>query len=293
MNQNKYSIRDLERLTGVKTHTIRMWEKRYGIIQPERSNTNIRSYSDTDLQKLLNICILNHNGYKISHIAEMSPDQVSSAVSILSEKESLVDADINSMVVAAIELHEEEFDRVLNSCLLKLGFENTFCEVIFPLFEKLSVMWQIGRINACQERFITNLVRQKLLVATDGLVGGIDESKGSYLMFMPAGHEDEIGLLYANYITRKSGYQVVYLGPSVPFDHIQRIGNPDKFDQLFISLSLPMRSDEIISYVEQLRSVFSKQEIHVVTPKEHEPHGDPDGFFHYSDYEDFRIKLLS
>lgn len=285
MNLVRYSIRDLERLTGIKAHTIRMWEKRYAVIHPQRTQTNIRYYTDSDLQKLLNISILNHNGLKISQIADLSEEEIVKEVSKISDIQGQVDADINKMIMAAIELHEEQFDRVLNSCLLKLGFEKTFCEIIFPLFEKLSVMWQIGRINACQERFITNLVRQKLLVATDGLSGSIDESKGLFLLFMPAGHENEIGLLFANYLLRKNKYQVVYLGPGVPYQHLSRMQNTDRYDSLLVSLNHAVEPRELQSYIQQLRVIFPNQSIHLTINKNQETIVAPEGVNLYSDYE--------
>lgn len=292
MNTVKYSIKDLERLTGIKTHTIRMWEKRYGIIQPDRTETNIRFYKDADLQKLLNISILNKNGRKISHISAMTEEEIAMGVSSLSVNHELVDADINSMVMAALGLQEDQFEEVLNSCLIKLGFERTFCEVIFPLFDKLGIMWQIGRINACQERFITNLVRQKLLVAIDGIVGPGEDSKGTFLLFMPVGHDNDIGLLFANYLIRKNGYKVVYLGTSVPFEHLKKLDYPEKFSQLFISLSLAVSLPEISQYINQLREVFSKQAIHVTNTFGSDYSSSDKNSMFYIDYETF-IKFIT
>lgn len=291
MNPVKYSIRDLERLTGVKAHTIRMWEKRYGVVEPHRTKTNIRYYSDQDLQKLLNVCLLNQQGYKISHIAEMSEDEIISQVASLSEQDGQVDADINHMVLAAIDLQEEQFDRVLNSCLLKLGFEKTFSQVIFPLFDKLAVMWQIGRINACQERFLTNLVRQKLLVATDGLSGNIDESKGLFLLFSPADQDHETGLLFANYLLRKNKYQVVYLGASVPFEHLRRLENPARFDKLLLTFDHELEPQNLAALLNQLRSLFLNQEIHLVPKKNQKTLAAYPGVVFHADYESFSQTL--
>lgn len=287
MNPVKYSIKDLERLTGIKTHTIRIWEKRHGIIQPDRTETNIRFYSDKELQQLLNISILNRNGLKISQISEMSQQEIVAAVAKLSFSHELVEADINNMVIAAVDLQEDQFERVLNSCLIKLGFERTFCEVIFPLFEKLGILWQIGRINACQDRFITNLVRQKLLVAIDGLSGTNQEIKGTFLLFMPSGHDYEIGLLFANYLLRKNGYQVVYLGPSVPFEHLERLDYPQKFSNLFIGMSLSVSPKENSKYLKKLRKVFPDQLIHLIHPESLSLSIAEDKCVFYSDYESF------
>jgi MerR family transcriptional regulator, light-induced transcriptional regulator len=262
MNSDKYSIRDLEKLTGIKAHTIRVWEKRYDIIHPERTDTNIRYYTDKELQRLLNISILNRSGYKISHISEMSDEEIITSVAKLSESNELVDADINSMVVAAVELSEDNFERVLNACLIKFGFERTFYEVIFPLFDKIGIMWQIGKLSSCQERFISNLIRQKLLVAIDALVGS-REDLGSFLLFMPADHENEIGLLFANYIIRKRGYQVVYLGPSVPFTHLKRLGSCERFQHIFVNMHLSLTALDLKLYIKKLRTLFPEQDFHV------------------------------
>ena len=262
MNSDKYSIRDLEKLTGIKAHTIRVWEKRYDIIHPERTDTNIRYYTDKELQRLLNISILNRSGYKISHISEMSDEEIITSVAKLSESNELVDADINSMLVAAVELSEDNFERVLNACLIKFGFERTFYEVIFPLFDKIGIMWQIGKLSSCQERFISNLIRQKLLVAIDALVGS-REDLGSFLLFMPADHENEIGLLFANYIIRKRGYQVVYLGPSVPFTHLKRLGSCERFQHIFVNMHLSLTALDLKLYIKKLRTLFPEQDFHV------------------------------
>lgn len=264
MNPVKYSIRDLERITGIKAHTIRMWEKRYGIIMPERTSTNIRYYSDENLQKLLNISILNKNGYKISHISELSNSDIILAVEKLSDTTEGLDASINDLIMAAIDMKEEKIEELLNSSVLNLGFERSFCELVFPLFQKISVFWQIGRINSCQERFVTNLVRQKLLVAIDGLVGQANPYPRNFLVFTPAGEYNEIGLLFANYLIRKSGHEVVYLGPSVPLEHIERLMDEPKFKEILINISLPQVESDYLAYLKSLRQIFPDQKIHII-----------------------------
>ncbi|MFO7617220.1 MAG: MerR family transcriptional regulator, partial [Bacteroidales bacterium] len=199
MKSNKYSITDLERLTGVKTPTIRMWEKRYGIISPERTGSNIRFYSDSDLQRLLNIVFLNRNGFKISLIAEMTDEAISHEITKLSEYPHGDEGWIPSMIQAANELDEEAFERLLNASILKSGFEKSFNNLVFPLLEKIRLLWQINKMSACQERFVKNLVRHKLVVAIDGLAGHSNPDPRNYLLFLPNGQYDEITLLYANY----------------------------------------------------------------------------------------------
>ena len=241
-----------------------MWEKRYGIILPERTSTNIRYYSDKNLQKLLNISILNKNGYKISRISELSDTEIIGEVEQLAGTTEGLDASINNLIMAAIEMQEERIEELLNSSILNIGFEKSFCNLVFPLFHKISVFWQIGRINSCQERFVINLVRQKLLVAIDGLVGQTDPKPRSFLMFTPSGDYSEIGLLFANYLIRKSGHEVVYLGPSVPLEHIERLMDQPKFKEVIINLSLPQVEDDYNAYLDSLIQVFPKQLIHII-----------------------------
>ena len=243
--------------------------------------------NDSDLRKLLNISILNRSGRKISRISILSDIEIVTEVSSLSITNELADADINSLVVAALELQEDQFERVLNSCLIKFGFERTFCHVIFPLFEKLGIMWQIGRLSACQDRFITNLIRQKLLVAIDGLGVAEEDNKGTFILFMPAGHDREIELLFASYLIRKNGYQVLYLGSSVPFEHLEKLEFPQNFSHLFVALSLSVSHTELQNYISQLRKVFPNQLIHLVQSNGKIPPVQDKNCFPYCGFESF------
>lgn len=293
MNPVKYSIKELERLTGIKAHTIRMWEKRFGIIMPERTSTNIRYYSDNNLQKLLNISILNKNGFKISLISEMTSDEIKSEVERISDSLSGLDANINALIIAAIDMREEEIDKILNSSILRIGFERTFCELVFPLFVKITIFWQVGRINSCQERFISNLVRQKLLVAIDGLVGQTNPGHRNFLMFMPAGEYDELGLLFANYLVRKAGHEVAYLGPSVPLEHLQRMSYHTKFNELLLNIYHPQDEKEHKEYLSLLRQIFPYHRVHVIFSGEQPPvnSGDITNIQQYSSFTHFSSML--
>jgi len=268
MDPLRYSIKDLERITGIRAHTIRIWEKRYGIVNPERTSSNIRFYSDQHLQKLLNISILNRHGFKISEISELTDSEIISEVSRISDSSDDSDVNINDMILAAIDLQEDQFEKALNSSILKLGFERTFCDVVFPFLEKISVFWQIGRINACQERFVNNLVKQKLLVAIDGFVGQLSLSPRKFLLYLPSGEYNETGLLFANYLIRKSGHQLVYLGPSVPLDHLNRIPESSKFDELVLTMTQYKADNELPEYLRMLRKIFPEQIVHIIIPGE-------------------------
>jgi DNA-binding transcriptional MerR regulator len=264
MNVQRYSISDLEKLTGIKAHTIRIWEKRYSIISPERTDTNIRFYSVRDLQRLLNISFLNRHGYKISLISGMSDAEIETEVSRMSEKPGADDGYITDLIAAVNDLDEDRFERILNASILKLGFEASFHEVVFPLMEKVALMWQIGKINACQERFVNNLIRHKLVVAIDGLVGQNESTGKTYLLYLPSGHYDEINLLFANYLLRKTGNHVIYLGPSIPLDHLRSLSNREMIHHIVVSINPGYTEKELDQYLHQLALVFPSARITVI-----------------------------
>ena len=199
----KYSIKDLEKLTGIKAHTIRMWEKRYKFLMPERTLTNIRFYSDQDLRSFLNISILNRNGYKISRIVKMKSTEINKKILEITENVHDFDNQVESLIVAMSELDEMKFDKILTTSIIKLGLENTVTQIIYPFFEKIGVLWQIGTINPGQEHFVSNLIRQKLIIAIDGQYDTLAADAKLFLLFLPDGEYHEIGLLYSHYLIKK------------------------------------------------------------------------------------------
>ena len=265
MNIARYSISDLEKLTGIKAHTIRIWEKRYGIISPERTDSNIRFYSVNDLQRLMNITFLNKHGFKISLISGMSDAEVHSQVARLCEMPGAEEGRMADLLKAANDLDEDRFEKILNGSILKLGFEQSFQQVVFPLLEKISLLWQIGKISACQERFVNNLIRHKLVVAIDGMVGHNQSTNKHFLLYLPSGHYDEINLLYANYLLRKVGHQVIYLGPSIPIEHLRSLSNLQIIDHIVVSFSSGYTDRELTAYGEKLAGVFPDKKIFLIT----------------------------
>jgi len=218
-----YSIKDLEKLSGIKAHTIRIWEKRYQLITPERTCTNIRLYSDNDLKRILNISILNRHGLKISHIANLSEAELRDKIVLLSQNTLLKDDQIENLVVAMIDLDEQRFEKHLSASILKIGFEETFHRVVYPLLDKVGMLWQSGTINPAHEHFLTNLIRQKLIVAIDGVMQPQSPTKKVFVLFLPEGELHEIGLLYYYYLIKKKGHKVLYLGSSVPLSDVAEI----------------------------------------------------------------------
>lgn len=234
----KYSIKDLEKISGIKAHTIRMWERRYGLIEPQRTETNIRFYSDCDLKRLLNVSILNHNGIKISHIAGLTDAEIKNRVLDLSIDGRSSSVQIESLMVAMLELDETKFLNGLSSSIIKLGFEVSVETVLFPFLERIGVLWQAGTINPAQEHFISNLIRQKLFVAIDNEMQSPVQNGPRILMFLSEHEQHEIGLLFYNLLARKEGMNVVYLGAGVPLEDlslVHRLRPADVFMTSFIT----------------------------------------------------------
>jgi len=256
-----YSIKDIEKFTGIKAHTIRIWEKRYRVIDPERTDTNIRYYSDADLKKLLNISILNRNGFKISDIVWMGEDELSEKVLQVTQRIYDADTQLEGLVVAMIELDELKFDKLLSSSIIKFGFEQAVLQVIYPFFERVGLLWQVGSISPAQEHFMSNLIRQKLIVAIDGLAMGIANDSKTFLLFLPEGEWHEIGLLFSCYILRKRGYKVVYLGQSVPYDNLKEVVNLRNCNVLLTQFISAITDEGLQDYINRLSFDFPEMSI--------------------------------
>jgi MerR family transcriptional regulator, light-induced transcriptional regulator len=223
--KNTLSIKDLEALSGIKAHTIRIWEQRYHIIEPVRTDTNIRCYSNDDLKAILIISCLNRHGYKISRIAEMTPEERISKLEEIYENNGDYSHHIEAMTLAMVDLDEAKFEKVISRCTIQFGFEKLIEHVVFPFLEKIGVMWMTGSIHPAQEHFVSSLIRQKLIVAIDGQPLNTDSKAPRFLLFLPEGELHEIGLLYACYLLRAYGRQVIYLGHNVPMSDVEAIAS--------------------------------------------------------------------
>lgn len=258
-----YSIKDLERLTGIKAHTLRIWEKRYNIVEPERSNTNIRSYNDENLKRLLNISILVKNGHKISKIADLNNDQINDKILEISRLSQNYTSQIESLIVSMIEIDEFKFESILNASIMKLGFETTVFDILYPLFERIGVLWQIGSINPAQEHFISNLIRRKMLVAIDALPPANGKDTKQFILYLPEWELHEIGLLLYEYLIRKKSHKVIYLGQSLPMDDLISISKSKSPDYILTSFTSPLPKSELRSYLDILANNFTDQTIFI------------------------------
>lgn len=216
----EYTIKDLERLSGIKAHTIRIWEKRYNVISPGRTTTNRRRYSDNDLRKLINISILNRSGFKISRIVSMSIKEMEEKVSLISQDITQTDTRIESLIVAMISLDEPGFNKLIDSSIKELGLEKAFIELIFPFLGRVGILWVTGSIVPAEEHFVSNLVRQKLIAHIDAQDFSEKTSGKKVLLYLPENEWHEMGILFYSYLARKHGHRVLYLGSATPIDSL-------------------------------------------------------------------------
>lgn len=256
-----YSIKDLEKVTGIKAHTIRIWEKRYDIVKPNRSDSNIRSYSDEDLKKLLNISLLNRSGMKISKLANLSTSELQKKVMDLAEKPEDSDTKIEALLLAMINLNEEDFQLALNTAIDKFGFEKAFLNVVRPFLIKAGILWVAGTINPAQEHFISNLIRQKLIVFIDRMEKRLVPNARRFLLFLPEGELHEMALLFFSYLIKKNGHDYLYLGQSTPLASAEESAQHWQPDFILLSLVNPMVIKEMTGFLKQLKGAFPKQEI--------------------------------
>lgn len=257
-----YSIKDLEELSGIKAHTIRIWEKRYGVVVPERTNTNIRLYSDDDLKKLLNISILNKHGLKISHLSKLSQDDLKEKVIHISRETTNTDIQIENLVISMLDLDEWKFDKILSDSIIKIGFEETLVRMMHPFFEKIGLLWQTGSINPAQEHFVSNLMRQKLIVAIDGQAPVPRSNQVNFILFLHENELHELGLLFYSYLLKKHGIKVIYLGQAVPFHDLKKIINIQKADYFLTSFTTGITEKDLKSYLNRMSATFPEQTIY-------------------------------
>lgn len=256
-----YSINDLERLSGIKAHTIRIWEKRYNILLPQRKSTNIRQYNDDELKRLMNIAVLNQHGVKISKLSLKSNEQLQEMVTAFMLTKQDNEFAINQLVASMIDLDELKFIQLLNDYTLSHGFENTVVNLIYPFFDKVGVLWQTGHIIPAHEHFISNLIRQKLIVAIDSIKQNPSETKSTALLFLPEGEYHEFGLLFYYYLLKKRNYKVFYMGQSVPYEDILQVAETIRPSLIMTAYISSFVQNDFIAYTRKLSESFPQQQI--------------------------------
>lgn len=255
-----FSIKDLENLSGIKAHTIRIWEKRYEILEPERTDTNIRLYNLKNLTKLLNVTFLYNAGFKISKIAKMSVEELNQTVREQATKKRDKDHFIDELKISMLSFDQYSFEQAYNRMVAEMSFRDVFLEVFIPLLEYIGIHWQSDSITPSHEHFMSSLIMQKLLINIERVQQSQAVKDKVFVLFLPDGEIHELGLLYLNYELALEGYQTVYLGASVPIDSL--IAVTETFDNLdFISyFTVNPTKDEVDDYLKKFdEQILSKQ----------------------------------
>ncbi len=258
---NQFSIKDMEVLSGVKAHTIRMWEQRFHMFEPRRTPGNIRYYNDSDLKKLLNLSFLTQQGYKVSVLARMSEEELSRRVVDLSLTCTGVESRIQSLTMHMLQLNELGFTQLLSVFIKESGLERVMLDIVFPFFRAIGFMWQTGTITPAHEHFITHLIRQKLIVSIDQMDYVQQEAAKKYLLFLPEGEFHELGLLFAHYVIRSRGHETIYLGANVPYADLKTVYSTYKPQSILCILTSAQVDLTASEYLNQLSSDFPKAQI--------------------------------
>lgn len=257
---NKFTIKDLENLSGIKAHTIRIWEQRYSFLKPQRTSTNIRYYSNLELKMLLNISLLNKYGYKISHINRMSNDELREKTLTLTGAEAQQERLINELIQCMADVDIEQFEAVIDQHIHARGIEKTITYIIFPFLERIGILWLTDHINPAQEHLISNVIRQKLIVGIDGANAALS-LKTKMLLFMPENEHHEIGLLFLHYLLKARGVKVIYLGASVPVSDLEYIVELKKPDYIYTHLTTVIKEFNFDKFINSLKMRFPQQKI--------------------------------
>lgn len=248
--KKSFSIRDLENLSGIKAHTIRIWEKRYNLLSPERTSTNIRTYSLASLQKLLNITLLYNNGYKISKIAAIPKEEIPVVVKGVISKNDNENHALNALKMAMINFDQSLFQKTYNQLLKKRPFRSIFWDVFMPFLNEIGLLWQTDTISPSHEHFITNQIKQKIYSSSEKLQAIEPVKKDKvFVLFLPDNEIHEIGLLFVNYEILLKGYKTIYLGQSMPMENLIDLKNNFKNIHFLSYFTVVPTKDRLAKYI--------------------------------------------
>lgn len=263
-----YHIKDIEHLSGIKAHTLRMWEKRYNVVEPKRTSTNIRYYDDEDLKKILNIAILNRNGYKISRIATLPDNSLNNELIHLSQKSDNHELQVGQLIKAMVDFDKDLFEKVFSRSIMQMGFQDTILKLIYSFFHRIGILWLTGNIDPSQEHFISNIVRQKIIAAIDSLPENRNLNNENFILYLPDGQWHEMGLLMCSYLIRKNGFSDIYLGSSLPLESVLKLGKNLAFSHIITTTSISKPQAEFNRELVTLSETYRDKTIFVGGLKE-------------------------
>lgn len=256
-----FSIKDIEAVSGIRCHTLRIWEQRYGILAPKRTDSNIRFYDDEDLKFILNISILNKHGYKISEIARMGKTDICALIVKLTGHNNIYDCQVKGLIAAMLSFDEFAFHNILATNVLQIGMEQTMMRIVFPFLNEAGILWQVGSIHPSHEHFASGIIKQKLYVAIDGNVGRYSENKKRFLLFLPENEQHSLGLLFANYLLRARGHEVLYLGQEVPMRDFKEALGDHKPDYIFSILTASHVNVDKEEFVNSIAAIWDDAQV--------------------------------
>jgi MerR family transcriptional regulator, light-induced transcriptional regulator len=251
-----FTIKDLENISGIKAHTIRIWEKRYNLLEPKRTETNIRYYTPENLTKLLNIVLLNKNNFKISKIAAMSEDEITSQSRELAFSIATNDDAINAFKVSMFQFDKILFNNTYHKLLHKKTFREIFKDVFIPFLDHIGLLWQTETLLPAHEHFISNLIAQKIQLNTEKLQYSISNTNKTYVLFLPENEIHELGLLYLNYELVLRGFHTIYLGQSLPLNNLNYFLEGDREICFIASLTIQPYDDKVEDYFSEIDEVM-------------------------------------
>ncbi|RYE39161.1 MAG: MerR family transcriptional regulator, partial [Sphingobacteriales bacterium] len=262
----RYSISDLEQLSGVQTHTIRIWERRYNALEPMRSAGNTRFYDDNHLRRLLNIVSLSKTGLKISQVCALSEAEVDKLLKEDIDNTRSSDAKfeyhISQLLNYGLAYNEADFDLLISKCIRDYGMAESYKRIIYPLLVRLGLMWRRDHICPAQEHFLSNIIRQKIFVAIENLPARRDDSP-CWLLFLPEDEDHDIGLIFANYMLRLNNQKVIYLGSKVPISSVETVFSTIHVDHVLLFMIRARMEDASQKYINQLSNVCKSAKIHL------------------------------
>ena len=298
--KSEFSIKNLENISGIKAHTIRIWEKRYKLLSPERTNTNIRKYSLESLRKLLNINLLYKNGFKISRIANLDPEKISPLVREIAIENNTDNISINALKLAMVNFDVGMFDIKYKILLENNGFEYVFFKIFVPLMNELGILWQTGAICPSHEHFVTSLIKQKIHVQTEKIQNkkSVEASSPKFVVFLPENEIHELSILYLNYLLLKKGFNTIFLGQSIPIKSLKTLLSQNEALHFITYITVQPSKSDISNYIklfyeniikgkENKLSIFGPQTKYL-TPQQL-----PENVFIFNDHENFVEQFLT
>ena len=261
--ESRYSIKDLEQLSGIKAHTLRAWEQRHKLIIPKRTSTNIRFYGDDDLRIVLNTSVLLESGLKIGQIAKLSAEEISEKALEASPYTGLYTYELNELKMSTLNFDLPRFEAVMAHCIDKFGVHKTFQNIIGDYIQELGKFWLAGNVSISQEHFMSSLIRQKLFSAIDSLESPAIPKSGTYALFLPTNELHELGLLYLTYVLKERGEHVFYLGQSLPKEYLQDLLNHQPVTHLISAFTTHPDVEQMEDYLTELDDMVEANSVKV------------------------------